>query len=171
MNQLNIHVIPGNRDITVNRGTRLIDAIEQASVPQTNENGYRWVAARVGNVYTSLLEPLKVSCTVECLTRENTEGMRIYRKTLIFLFEMASRRLFPDKSLIIGHALGHGFYHRFKDNAYTGTEEDAEKLQANCQTSGRTESERSACLALRRGYYFAALSPGAQHRSGRCFCR
>jgi uridine kinase len=58
---------------------------------------------------------------------DTTAGMRIYRNSLIFLFELAARRIFPDRRMVIGHSLGHGFYHRFRDGGPALEEKDVKK--------------------------------------------
>ncbi len=71
------------------------------------------VAVRLNNEITSLSYPVSVNSTIEPVLLSSPAGAVLYRKTLCFLLTVAARSLFPDKRLVIGHALGEGYYYQF----------------------------------------------------------
>jgi len=81
-----------------------------------------WVAARVNNEILGWDRHALVNCSLEPVGLSSRAGMTIYRKSLCFLVSIASRELFPDRRLVIGHALGQGYFYRFE-----GTEQVAQE--------------------------------------------
>ena len=127
MDRINIRILPENREIQVASGT----AVQEILGDDVTVDGLFATAARVNNAYASLRDKLTVDCSIEAVGLGSTPGMRIYRKSLIFLFELAAAELFPpERRLVIGHALGHGFYHRFNDSGPPATEADARNLES-----------------------------------------
>ena len=45
----------------------------------------------------------------------SSEGSSVYRRSLSFLLAVAARELYPDRSLYVGHSLGHSYYYTFTD--------------------------------------------------------
>ena len=68
---------------------------------------------KVNNELLSLDESLEVNAVLEPVLLDCPEGRAIYRRTLAFLLAVASRKLFPDKRLYIGHSMGNGYYYTF----------------------------------------------------------
>ncbi|MCF0238266.1 MAG: nucleoside kinase [Sphaerochaetaceae bacterium] len=68
----------------------------------------------------------------------DSSGRRIYRHSICFLLEYATESLFPERTLIIGHALGGGYYFSFSDNKGV-TEKECnlliEKMRATAEAS------------------------------------
>lgn len=126
MDRINVRILPQNEVKTIARGTLALEVLD--GYPDVE--GYPATALRLNNAYATLRDPLTVDCTIEPVGMASTPGMRIYRKSLIFLFELAAQSLFPpDRRLVIGHALGHGFYHGFRDNGPDATEKDASDIE------------------------------------------
>lgn len=71
------------------------------------------VAALVNNDLVSVSFKVEVNGRVEPVRLYSPYGNRIYRRSLSFLLGMASRRLFPDRYLIIGHSLGDAYYYYY----------------------------------------------------------
>jgi len=118
---LSVTIPPDGSKITIHRHTRIGEIFRDH-----NLIGDRPViAAQLTNEYASLMDRVRVEGSLEPVFLDTTAGMRIYRNSLIFLFEMAVRRLFPERRVVIGHALGHGFYHRFRDGGEAATEAEA----------------------------------------------
>ncbi len=126
MNTINVQVLPGKKIEKVPVGSKATDVIGKDPVVE----GLPATAVSINNVYSSLLDTLTVDCSLEPLGLGTTPGMRIYRKSLIYLFELAAENLFPpERHLVVGHALGHGLYHRFRDDGPAATPEDAVNIE------------------------------------------
>jgi len=123
---LNVRIHPGNTKISVDRGRRISEVIHAS----TKDDGAAIVAVKVNNQYASLMDSITTDSVLEAVRIDTTAGMRIYRNSLIFLFELAARRIFPDRRMVIGHSLGHGFYHRFRDGGPALEEEDVKKMES-----------------------------------------
>jgi uridine kinase len=86
------------------------------------------VAVKICNNYASLMDRITVECGIEPVKLDTTAGMRIYRNSLIYLFECASRKVFPERRVVLGHSLGHGFYHCFRDGGPPATDQDRQAV-------------------------------------------
>ncbi|MDR0721100.1 MAG: nucleoside kinase [Treponema sp.] len=73
------------------------------------------VAVKANNKVIPLSYPLDVNAVIEPVLLNSADGAAIYRRSLAFLLAQAARKLFPDKSLYIGHSLGHGYYYTFSE--------------------------------------------------------
>ncbi|MDY5932252.1 MAG: nucleoside kinase [Candidatus Ornithospirochaeta sp.] len=73
------------------------------------------VAATVNGVIRRLDHPAEENSEINPVRLFSPLGKRVYRKTLCFLLSYASSVIYPDRSLIIGHSLGDGFYFHYKD--------------------------------------------------------
>jgi uridine kinase len=68
------------------------------------------IGVLVGNELTSLACPLSVSCELHPVDLGSRAGLSVYRRSLCFLLSLAARQVFPDRRLVIGHSLGHGYF-------------------------------------------------------------
>ena len=101
-------------------GTRLLDLI-RTSAEETDPV----IAARVNGSVESLMEMVRGNAAIESVRLESPFGKRVYRKSLCFLLCYASALIAPERSLIIGHSLGDGYYFRYRG----GEKPDTEKLR------------------------------------------
>lgn len=81
------------------------------------------VAVKANNELLSLSSRLEVNTTIEPVTITSSEGTSIYRRSLSFLLAVAAKKLFPDRTLQVGHSLGHGYYYSFTDEKKPTEEE------------------------------------------------
>jgi len=72
------------------------------------------IAARVNNEILALKHPLDINCDVEPVYLASEEGLRIYRRSLCFLLELAVIHISPSQELVIDHSLGNSFYYHFE---------------------------------------------------------
>ena len=121
----NAVLLPQKKTIQVSCNSRIIDIIDSEDLNNTEKPV---IAAKFNNIYTSLNSSIAIDGEIELVRLEGINGMRIYRDSLIFLFEMAARKLFPGRRIVIGHSLGHGFILRFRDNGKDACNEDIEKI-------------------------------------------
>jgi len=68
------------------------------------------IAARVDNDIKELSYVLNRDCKVCFIDLTEEDGMRIYRRSLYFIFMKAANDLFPDRRVIISHAVSKGLY-------------------------------------------------------------
>lgn len=94
-----------------------------------DSNGHAYVAYRVNNKVVSISQRLNYNCDIEPVELESTEGLRIYRRSLSFLLEMASKDVFPNLNLKISHSIGSSFYYFFED-IHDVKEDDLKKLSS-----------------------------------------
>ena len=85
------------------------------------------IAVRVNNKITSIASSLTFNCKIEPVFLESTDGLRIYRRSLSFLLEMASKEVFPNLRLKISHSIGNSYYYYFDDRENV-LEKDVKKL-------------------------------------------
>jgi uridine kinase len=69
------------------------------------------VAAIVNDDLHELTYPIRMDCKISPVTMGDSDGIRIYRRSLTFLLEMAFSRLFKDAVLIIDHSIASGGYY------------------------------------------------------------
>jgi len=79
-------------------------------------------AVLVNNELQSLEAHVLTNCTMEPVLIDSAQGAFAYRRSLCFLAAIAARELFPQRDLVVGQAIGYGFYHRFEDCAITDAE-------------------------------------------------
>ncbi len=76
-------------------------------------------AALVNNELQSLDDHVLTNCVMEPVLIDSAQGAFSYRRSLCFLAAIAARDLFPDRDLVVGQAIGYGFYHRFEGGPTT----------------------------------------------------
>ena len=87
----------------------------------------------IGSLVNGQLKPLgshiQISCEVKPIRAFESFGRRIYRHSICFLLCYATKLVFPQRHLVIGHALGDGFYFSF-DDEYETTKKQIELLSS-----------------------------------------
>lgn len=68
------------------------------------------VAAKVNNDIKELSYLLHDNCRVDFLDLTDEDGMRIYRRSLYFIFIKAVAELFPERKAVLGHSIIKGVY-------------------------------------------------------------
>ncbi|GHU93054.1 uridine kinase [Spirochaetia bacterium] len=82
--------------------------IEHFGVPESEI-----AAVKINNEILPLSARIEINAAVEPVLLGSPDGTMIYRRSLAFLLAVASRRVFPEKNLYVGHSLGHGYYYTF----------------------------------------------------------
>lgn len=87
----------------------------------------RWwsiVGALINGKLSELFVPIHADCTVTPLDVSHRDGMRIYRRSLVFMLIVAARELFPNATIYIDHSLPFGgFYCQIKGREPLTTDE------------------------------------------------
>lgn len=69
------------------------------------------VGAIINNDLRELTYPIKMDSVVSPVNMSDSDGARIYRRSLTFLLEVAFTELYPEWSLIIDHSVSSGAYY------------------------------------------------------------
>lgn len=96
-----------NNQIAVPYGTTIEQIIKEYLPPAP---GRPVLAAVVNNSLRELFHPLTSDATLTFLGMDNEDGLRIYRRSLLFLMLKAIHDLYPQAGVIVHHTLSNGLY-------------------------------------------------------------
>jgi uridine kinase len=91
---------PDGRIFEAPPGTPLADLVRAAARPGDPPA----VAAVIGHKLTELAQPLVADCDLRPVTVAETDGTRIYRRSLVFLLVAAIKDLHPEAEVFVEHA-------------------------------------------------------------------
>ena len=91
------------------------------------------VAAIINNEIHELTHPIEIESHCTPVTMDTADGARIYRRSLIFLLEMAFADLFPTGMLTIDHSLSSGGFYCQVTGRDALTENELASLKAYMQ--------------------------------------
>lgn len=103
---IEIH-LPDGRTLTGPRGTRVGELL----APVKDDFSAPIVAAILNNDIQELTYPVQIESTCTPITMESADGARIYRRSLIFLLEMAFNQVFKSGYLNIDHSVSSGGFY------------------------------------------------------------
>ncbi|UCH60274.1 MAG: nucleoside kinase [Anaerolineales bacterium] len=122
-----VHVVlPDGRVISGPRGTQVGDflkLLEGTGLPPI-------VGAVVNWELRELTYPIHADSTVRPVTMGEADGMRIYRRSLTFLLEIAFEKLFRQAVLSVDHSVSSGGYYCVISGRPKLSSEELEKLEA-----------------------------------------
>lgn len=98
--------LPDGRVLTGPRGATVGDFLEAVKT----DFGAPIVAAVINEELHELTYSIEMESNVRPVTMDTADGARIYRRSLVFLLEMAFAELFPEAKLTIDHSLSSGGY-------------------------------------------------------------
>ncbi len=98
--------LDNKNELFVNKGTKALTLFEKYYPEYKNI-----YAAKVNNKIYPIEKELKYNSILEPVFNTSREGASIYRRSLCFLLATASKKLFPDARLLVGHSLEHGYYY------------------------------------------------------------
>ncbi len=130
-------------------GTRASQVLKKHAPFKTDQTSYEEnpvVAITLNNDMASFSVPLEFSADIRPIRLFSEFGRRIYRHTLCYLLAMACSRVCPGHHIVIGHALGDGYYYSFHDDAEV-TDDIISRLKAEMQSLASRE------LPIRREYF------------------
>ncbi|GAB4400735.1 MAG: nucleoside kinase [Anaerolineales bacterium] len=119
--------LPNGKTLTGPRGIRVGEFLSQVK----DDFPAPIVAAIINNQIHELTYPIKVESTCIPVTMDSADGARIYRRSLIFLLEIAFSKCFQQGYLNIDHSVSSGgFYCEVKErDALSQAELDALEMQ------------------------------------------
>lgn len=126
----NIAITYLDKKVEVPSGTTvasLMCDILKVSDPATTYESNPIIAVRMNNEILSFGSHLTIDAVIAPVYLFSDIGKRIYRHTLSFILAYASEILFPDRRVVIGHALGDGFYFNY-DGKYSLDKRDVTLL-------------------------------------------
>lgn len=85
-------------------------------------------AGEVNGEVVDLRTELVKDCTLNIITANDTEGLKVIRHTASHVLAQAVKRLYPDAKVTIGPAIEDGFYYDFDAEPFS--REDLDKLEA-----------------------------------------
>lgn len=122
--EVQIH-LPDGRSLSGPRGAQVGEFLKQVK----DDFSAPIVAAILNNEIHELTYPVEIEAHCTPVTMDTADGARIYRRSLIFLLEIAFTELFPKAKLTIDHSVSSGgFYCQITEReALTQTEIDSLK--------------------------------------------
>jgi uridine kinase len=126
--QVQIH-LPDGRVLSGPRGAMVGEFLKAAAGPSDAP----LVAAIVNGDLRELTFPIDIESRVQAMTLGDTDGSRIYRRSLTFLLEMAFSDQFPDAKLTIDHSLSFGGYYCQVNGRDPLSEAELESLYSHMQ--------------------------------------
>jgi uridine kinase len=82
-------------------------------LPPARDKGEEIIAALIDNELVSLSYKLKFNAAFAPVTVDSPIGMSTYKRSLCFLLTIAAREIFPERTLVIGHSFGDGYFYSF----------------------------------------------------------
>ena len=71
---------------------------------------YMIVGANYNNEYVDLDQEIKEDGKIELIDISSKEGMRIYKRTLIYIFAKALKKMYPDNKATVNYQLANATY-------------------------------------------------------------
>ncbi len=93
-----------------------------------SKHSYAIVAARVNNDIKDLNYEINEDSEIRFIDLTDEDGMRIYRRSLYFIFIKAVNEIFPDRNAVISHPMSNGVYCEINGSEAL-TEIDVEKVE------------------------------------------
>ncbi len=123
-----IKITLNKKEYELDKGSNLLSLIEK-NMPGAK---YNFVAARINNEIFELITPVENDLSVELVSRDSEEGLRVLRHSTSHIMASAVKKLFPDVKIAIGPSTEDGFYYDF-DTPTTFSENDFEKIEKEMQ--------------------------------------
>jgi len=126
-NEIQVTIV--NRDNTEKKLTCPTGTSFESLVEHFGSTGTPPVAVKANDELLPLSASLEVNARLEPVPLESPTGVAVYRYSLAFLLAVAATELFPERSLYIGHSMGHSYYYTFLEGK-TPEKSEIEKLEA-----------------------------------------
>lgn len=92
--------------IEIEKGRTIADAFKD----EIEKSKYTVIGAIYNNEYVDLNEKIEKNGTIELLDISMKEGLRAYRRTLIFIFAKALKKIFPDNRATVNYQMANAIY-------------------------------------------------------------
>ncbi|MBI3164531.1 MAG: nucleoside kinase, partial [Chloroflexi bacterium] len=111
------------------RGTQIGDFLAQVK----DDFSAPAVAAIINNQIHELTFPVEIEAHCQPVTMDTADGARIYRRSLVFLLEMAFIQLFPKGRLNIDHSVSSGGFYCEVTDRESLTPPELDSLKSHMQ--------------------------------------
>ncbi|MDY4832914.1 MAG: nucleoside kinase, partial [Treponema sp.] len=104
--KINITIIENNekKEISVDEGIQVHTILHHFKTSIDTIYGIK-----INNEICSLDSRLTYDCGIEPVLNNSKSGAEIYRRSLCFILAAAAYNVCPEKRLLVGHSLGHGY--------------------------------------------------------------
>jgi len=102
--------VNGTGEFFIQEGSRLEDISKKAF----GKDYKRYLGARINNEVFNLNKTVDEDVDIRFIDIRDTDGYRIYTKTISAIFIMACKSIFPERTVRIEHFLGAGLYSSFE---------------------------------------------------------
>ncbi len=107
-----------------------VERFLQQENPETNG---KVVAALVNGKLRELAQPLNFDADIVPVTTADSDGTRIYRRSLTFLMVVAAAEVFPGRIFTVHHSMPFGGYYCERDDENRLTDDELELLKKRMQ--------------------------------------
>ncbi len=126
--EVQIH-LPDGRSLSGPRGAQVGEFLKQVK----DDFPAPIVAAILNNEIHELTFPVEIEAKCTPVTMDSADGARIYRRSLIFLLEIAFTELFPKAKLTIDHSVSSGGFYCQVTGRDALTQAEIDSLKAHMQ--------------------------------------
>ncbi len=95
-----------DKTLDIERGSKIYDIFKD----EIENSEYTAVGAVYNNEYVNLSRHMNFEGTVDFITINTKLGMKIYRRTLIYIFAMALKKLYPDSNATVNYQFDNAVY-------------------------------------------------------------
>jgi len=116
-------------EVTVAKGTTVLELFNMIQGSGGFVTGLRYpvLAAKVDFVLRELDFQLEADCRIRFIDRTETDGLRIYRRSLYFMYTKALYDLFPQAVATMSHSISKGLFCDI--SGVTLTDEDVKRVK------------------------------------------
>ena len=120
-----VKITLNDKEFLVEKDTRIIDFMNSYGI----ESSSPVLGAIVNNESRSLRHKLDVDAVVSLIDYNSSEGVSIYRRSLLFLFIKVCEELYPESHVVVGHSINKGVYCELRDCVVPINEELRKKIE------------------------------------------
>jgi len=120
-----VKVTLNDKEFMVEKDTRIIDFMNSFGI----QNPSPVLGAIVNNESRSLRHKLDVDANIKFIDYNSSEGVSIYRRSLLFLFIKVCEELYPESHVVVGHSINKGVFCELKNCPESINEELRKKIE------------------------------------------
>lgn len=121
--------LPDGRVLSGPRGTKIEEFLKQVR----SDFSAPIVAAIINNEIHELTYPIQIEAYCQPVTMNSADGARIYRRSLVYLLDIAFSDLFPNAKLNIDHSVSSGGFYCEVTGRKALTQKDLNSLKSTLQ--------------------------------------
>jgi uridine kinase len=106
-----IKVSVNNQSFEIEKDTRVIEFINSYNLKYNSPI----LAVLVNNELRSLRHKIDADCDMKFIDYDTTEGVSIYRRSILFLFIRVCEELYPESNVVVEHSINQGVYCEIKN--------------------------------------------------------